>query len=75
MDASPGEDRPGTADPDADTALRMRTAVADAAFVADGIALGLLLKWAEWAQPPADGMPRVRARRAPGGGMRASADH
>jgi hypothetical protein len=73
MGAFPGEDWPATADPGPDASLRMRAA--DAAFVADGLALGLLLKWAEWAQPPADGMPRVRARGAPGGGMRASADH
>jgi hypothetical protein len=46
MDASLGEDRPGTTDPDPNGSLRMRTATADAAFVADGIALGLRQRWA-----------------------------
>jgi hypothetical protein len=71
MDASPGEDQPETADPD--ILLRMRTSVADAAFVADGIALGLLLKWAEWALPPEDLPPHRTARGAQDYGMRATA--
>ena len=54
MTASHDEDRPDTADPDPDTSLRMRTAIADAAFIADGIALGLLLKWAESMRPSDD---------------------
>jgi hypothetical protein len=75
MDASPGEDRPGTADIDPDSSLRMQIAVADAAFIADGIALGLLLKWAEQAEPPDDETPRARARGTPSGDMQALADH
>ena len=39
--------------------LRMRIAIADAAFVAEGITLGLLLKWAERA-PPFDDLPPRR---------------
>jgi hypothetical protein len=59
MHASHGEDRPATADADPDAMLRMRIAIADAAFVAEGITLGLLLKWAERA-PPFDDLPPRR---------------
>jgi hypothetical protein len=65
MDAPAVDDRPTTTEPDPDAALRMRVAVADAAFVAEGVTLGLLLKWDERA-PPFDGLPPpVLARRAP----------
>jgi hypothetical protein len=75
MDASRGDDRPSTADAAPDALLRMRLAVADATFVAEGLTLGLLLKWAERAPPFDDLPPRVRARRAPDDGTRMSADH
>ena len=59
MHASHGEDRPATADADPGAMLRMRIAIADATFVAEGITLGLLLKWAERA-PPFDDLPPQR---------------
>ena len=74
MDASFGEDRRSAAEPGSDALFRMRTAVADAIFVAEGVALGLLLKWAERAPPFDDLPPRVLARRAPNDGARVSAD-
>ena len=58
MHASHREDRPATADADPDALLRMRIALADAAFVAEGVTLGLLLKWAERARPFDDLPPR-----------------
>ena len=64
MDAHRGDDRPATAGMDPDALLRMRTAIADARFVAEGVTLGLLLKWAERAPPFDDLPPRVRPRRA-----------
>ena len=67
MDASRAEDRPCTADPDRDTSLRMRTAIADAAFIADGLALGLPLRWAEPARPSDDGPLRIRGVARSGG--------
>jgi hypothetical protein len=74
MHASHGEDRSATAEPDPNALLRMRIALADAAFVAEGITLGLLLKWAERAPPFDDLPPRVRARRAPDNGTRVPVD-
>ena len=74
MHASYREDRPATADADPDAMLRMRIAIADAAFVAEGVTLGLLLKWAERAPPFDDLPPPVLRRRAPDGGTRVSAD-
>lgn len=67
MHASDGDHRPLPAEPDADAFFRMRLAVADAAFVAEGVTLGLLLRWAERAPPFDDLPPPVRTRRAPGG--------
>ena len=58
MHASYRGDRPATADADPDALLRMRIALADAAFVAEGVTLGLLLKWAERARPFDDLPPR-----------------
>ena len=72
MDPPRGDDRPATADPDPDALLRMR--IADAAFVAEGVTLGLLLKWAERAPPFDDLPPPVLRRRAPDDGTRVSAD-
>ena len=75
MDPSRVGDRPATAEPDHDALLRMRIAVADAAFVAEGVTLGLLLKWAERAPPFDDLPPRLLRRRAPDDHVRVSADH
>ena len=47
-------------------------ATADAAFVAEGIAMGLPLKWIERAPLPEDRPPLALAWRAPDGGTRVS---
>jgi hypothetical protein len=47
MDAAHGADRRAAAEQDSDTSLRVRAAIADTAFVTEGIALGLALKWTE----------------------------
>ncbi len=70
MDASHVDNRPATAEADPDGLLRMRIAIADAAFVAEGVTLGLLLKWAERAPPFDDLPPWARTRRTPDGGVR-----
>ena len=44
MHARHGDDRPAAPDAAADALLRMRLAVEDAAFAAEGIALGLPLE-------------------------------
>ena len=75
MRATHGDDRSAVAEPDAEASLRTRTAMADAAFVAEGIALGLPLKWIERAPLSEDRPPLALARRAPAGGRRVSADH
>ena len=72
MDASRAEDRPAVTEADPDALLRMRTAIADAAFVAEGTATGLPLKWIERAPLSGDRPPLVLAWRAPGGGTRVS---
>ena len=75
MSASRGEDpRPAT-EPDGDPLLRMRLAAADATFVAEGIAMGLPLRWIERVPLSEDRLPVVLAWRAPDGGTRVSADH
>lgn len=74
MQDSSGDHRPAATEPDPDALLRMRIALADAAFVAEGVTLGLLLKWAERAPPFDDLPPRVLRRRAPDGGARDSVD-
>jgi hypothetical protein len=74
MHSPHGEHRPATAEADTDALLRMRIAIADAAFVAEGVTLGLLLKWAERAPPFDDLPPPARARHAPGSGTRVSLD-
>jgi hypothetical protein len=58
MDPPQADDRPATAEADPDALLRMRIALADAAFVAEGVTLGLLLKWAERARTFDDLPPR-----------------
>jgi hypothetical protein len=55
----PQADRRAAAEADPDALLRIRIALADAAFVAEGVTLGLLLKWAERA-PPFDDLPPRR---------------
>ncbi len=74
MHATHGANRPTIAEADPDALLRMRAANADAAFVAEGIAIGLPLKWIERAPLSDDRPPLVLARRAPDGGARVSAD-
>ena len=75
MDASHGEDRRSAIEPDAHVSLGVRTAMAGAAFVAEGIAMGLPLKWIERAPLSENRPPLVLAWRAPDGGTRVSADH
>ena len=75
MRASRGDDRPAIAEADPDALLRMRTVTADAAFVAEGIATGLPLKWIERAPLSEDLPPLALAWRGPDGGRRVSADH
>ena len=58
MDQSQADDRRAVVEADLDASLRMRIALADAAFVAEGVTLGLLLKWAERARPFDDLPPR-----------------
>ena len=74
MRATHGDNRPVIAEADPDASLRMRTAVADAIFVAEGIALGLPLTWIERAPLSEDEPPLALAWRAPDEGMRVSAD-
>ncbi len=75
MDASRSEDRCSATETDGDVSLRMRTATADAAFVAEGIALGLPLKWIERAPLFEDRPPLVLAWRAPHDRVLLSSDH
>ena len=75
MRSSPGDDRATTAEADHEPLLRMRLTAADAAFVAEGIALGLPLKWIERAPLSEDRPPLALAWRVPDGGTRVSADH
>ena len=75
MHASSREDRAAVTDADPGALFRMRLAIADATFVAEGVTLGLLLKWAERAPPFNDLPPRILARRAPDDHSRLSSDH
>ena len=74
MHATHGENRPTIAEPDTEASLRTRTAMADAAFVAEGIAMGLPLRWIERAPLSEDRPPLALAWRAPDGGTRVPAD-
>ena len=74
MHAPHGDGRHPTAAADHDALLRMRIAIADATFVAEGIAMGLPLKWNERAPLSRDRPPPMLAWRAPNGGTRAPAD-
>ena len=73
MHAPHGDDRPAVADAAPDALLRMRLAIGHATFVAEGIALGLPLKWIERAPLSEDLPPLMLARCAPDGGTRVSA--
>ena len=75
MAPSHAEDRPAIAEADPDALLRMCMAFADAAFVAEGIALGLPLKWIERAPLSEDRPPLALAWRAPDDHSRFSSDH
>ena len=75
MHAIHGDDRSSVAEPDTEASLRTRTAMADAAFVAEGIAMGLPLKWIERAPLSEDRPPLSLAWRAPGDRSRLSSDH
>ena len=75
MHATHGDDRSSVAEPDTEASLRTRTAMADAAFVAEGIALGLPLKWIERAPLSEDRAPLALAWRAPDDHTRLSSDH
>ncbi len=74
MHARHGDDRPAVAHSAPDALLRMRLAVEDATFVAEGIAMGLPLKWIERVPLSEDRPPLVPAWRAPDRGTRVSAD-
>ena len=74
MRASRGDDRPAIPEADPDAPLRIRTEAADAAFVAEGIAMGLPLKWIERAPLSEDRLPLALAWRDPDGGTRVPAD-
>ena len=74
MHATHGDDRSSVAEPDTEASLRTRTAVADAAFVAEGIAMGLPLKWIERVPLSEDRPPLALAWGAPDRGTRVSAD-
>ena len=74
MHETHGDSRSATAEPDTEASLRARTAMADAAFVAEGIAMGLALKWIERAPLSEDRPPLVLAWRAPDHRMRVPAD-
>ena len=75
MHATRDDSRPAVAEPDTEASLRTRTAMADAAFVAEGIALGLPLKWLERAPLFEDRPPLVLACRAPHERVGLSSDH
>ncbi len=74
MRSSRGDDRFAAAEADTDALLRMRIAIADATFVAEGLTLGLLLRWAERAPLSEDRAPLVLAWSAPDTGVRLPAD-
>ena len=75
MQAPHGDDRSAVTEPDTGASLRTCTATADAAFVAEGIALGLPLKWIERAPLFEDRPPLVLAWRAPHDRVLLSSDH
>ncbi len=75
MNADHDDSRTAVAEPDTEASLRTRTAMADAAFVAEGIAMGLPLKWIERAPLCEDRPPLALAWRAPGDHSRLSSYH
>ena len=74
MHATHDDSRPAVAEPDTEASLRTRTAMADAAFVAEGIALGLPLKWIERVPLFEDRPPLMLAWRARDDRVRLSSD-
>ncbi len=74
MNAHHDGSRTAVAEPDTEASLRARTAMADAAFVAEGIAMGLPLKWIERAPLSEDRPPLALAWRTPDRGVRVSPD-
>ncbi len=72
VNANHDDSRPAVAERDTEASLCICTA--DAAFVAEGIALGLPLKWIERVPLSEDRPLLVLALRAPDGGSRVSAD-
>ena len=75
MNANHDDSRTAVAEPDTEASLRTRTAMADAAFVAEGIAPGSPLKWIERVPLSEDRPPLELARRAPDDQVRLSSDH
>ena len=75
MRASRGDGLPAIPEADPDAPPRIRTATADAAFVAEGIAMGLPLKWIERAPLSEDRPPLALAWRAPDDHSPLSSDH
>ncbi len=73
VNANHDDSRPAVAGPDTEASLCICTA--DAAFVAEGIALGLPLKWIEQAPLCKDRPPLALAWRAPDDHSRFSSDH
>jgi hypothetical protein len=69
MDPTQADDRPAATEADPNALLRIRIALADAAFVAEGVTLGLLVKWAERARAVRRPVAAVAVDRA----MKASA--
>ncbi len=74
MHAPHADDRPAVADAAPDALPRMRLAIADATYVAEGIAMGLPLKWIERAPLSEDRPPLVPAWRTPDVGARVSGE-
>jgi hypothetical protein len=75
VNANRDDSRTAVAEPDTEASLRTRTGMADAAFVAEGIAMGLPLKWIERAPLSEDRAPLALAWRAPDDHSRLSSDH
>ena len=75
MHATHGDNCSSVAEPDTEASLRTRAAVLDAAFVAEGIAMGLPLKWIERAPLCEDRPPLALAWRGPGDHSRLPSYH
>lgn len=75
MHAAHCDDPPAVDEADPDALRRMRLAIADATFVAEGLTLGLLQRWAERAPPFDDLPPPVMIRPTRDGRTRMTASH